>query len=483
MVNSETITLNQTLQNQSPRKLEFRDNYAEKYGFSDDITYIDRLPPGLSEETVRAISKIKKEPDWMLQKRLAALKVFFSKPMPKWGANLSEVNFDNITYFARPTDKKSDSWDDVPDKIKSTFDKLGIPQAEKKFLAGVGAQYESEVLYHKLRDDLEKKGVIFVDTDTAVHKYPELMQKWFGKIIPAGDNKFAALNTACWSGGSFIYIPPNVKVDLPLQAYFRINTQSVGQFERTLIIADTNSEVHYIEGCSAPIYQKNSLHSAVVEIIALDGAKVKYTTIQNWSSNVFNLVTKRAYAYKDAVVEWLDCNIGSKITMKYPSVYLMGENAKANIVSVAYAGAGQQQDSGGKAMHFAPHTSSTILGKSVSKDGGSAVFRGIVKVVKGAKHSKSHMRCDALIMDEKSKSDTFPTLQIDEHEVSTGHEATVGKVSEEQLFYLMSRGLTEQQAVTMIILGFMEEFTKQLPMEYAIEFNRLIELEMTNAIN
>src|SRR3989344_2265153 len=281
MANSETITLNQ--------------NYAEKYGFSDDITYIDRLPPGLSEETVRAISKIKKEPDWMLQKRLAALKVFFSKPMPTWGANLSGVNFDEITYFARPTDKKSDSWDDVPDKIKNTFDKLGIPQAEKKFLAGVGAQYESEVLYHKLREDLEKKGVIFVDTDTAVHKYPELMQKWFGKIIPAGDNKFAALNTACWSGGSFIYIPPNVKVDLPLQAYFRINTQSVGQFERTLIIADTNSEVHYIEGCSAPIYQKNSLHSAVVEIIALDGAKVKYTTIQNWSSHVFNLVTKRAY--------------------------------------------------------------------------------------------------------------------------------------------------------------------------------------------
>ena len=836
------------------KTIAINEGYAEKYGFKDKVDYQTKFPPGLTEETIRSISKLKNEPEWMLNIRLEALKIFFKKAMPTWGADLSGINFDKISYFARASDKKAKSWEDLPENIRKTFDKLGIPEAERNFLAGVGAQYESEVLYHKLREDLEKKGVIFSDTDTAVHKYPELLQEWFGRIIPAADNKFAALNTACWSGGSFIYVPPGVKVDLPLQAYFRINEPGTGQFERTLIIADKGSEVHYIEGCSAPIYQEDSLHSAVVEIVALEGARVRYITIQNWSNNVYNLVTKRAYAYKDALVEWLDCNIGSKVTMKYPSVYLKGEGAKANILSVAFAGAGQTQDTGAKAIHLSPNTSSTILAKSVSKDGGKSAFRGLVKAIKGARNTKSHMRCvkpdtmllghnkqiseykindyvigvsgfnkvnqtfvsdfkgemfqingagslpvevtkehplfvtksknvyykkhdgkyscrielgepywenpenlipkksnneghylaiprilgnvqdksislkpfikneniasiirkdiplnndvawlmglyvaegssddqghvkfalnknekkmkskiikianhlgysakfyekkayecmevslfsnvlsrafrewfgsgasnkkmpdfillnknedliksflfgytsgdgciskncsgkrnvthlvtvskvlalqlqllgarlgrfyritkvydnkegfilgrkvnfktkyeirsnsskrihakitdkylfipirsankiyyrgqvynietqdhtylvnniithncDALILDKKSKSDTFPTLEIDEHEVSTGHEATVGKVSEDQLFYLMSRGLTEQQAVTMIVSGFLEEFVKQLPFEYAVEFNRLIELEMTNAIN
>jgi len=460
----------------------FLDLDPNKYNTKDDVEYDVELPNGLSEDIVRKISALKGEPKWMLDTRLKALAHFFSRPMPKWGADLQNIDFDAITYYRRAKAGNSTKWEDVPENIKKTFERLGIPEAERKFLAGAGTQFDSETVYHKVREDLAKQGVIFCDMDTAVKENPEIVQKYFGTVVPYADNKFAALNSAVWSGGSFVYVPKGVKVELPLQAYFRINTKNMGQFERTLIIVDEGAEVHYIEGCSAPVYSTNSLHAAVVEVIAHKNARVRYTTLQNWANNVYNLVTKRAKAYEDAYVEWLDANVGSKITMKYPCVILMGRGAKANIISVALAGAGQCQDTGAKVFHLAPDTSSTILAKSVSKDGGKSAFRGIVKVVRGAKNSKSHMRCDALILDEKSKSDTFPTLQIDEHQVSTGHEATVGKVSEDQLFYLMSRGLSEQQAVTMIVSGFLEEFVKQLPLEYAVEFNRLIELEMTNAI-
>ena len=459
--------------------LDIKQNNSEK----SDVEYDIELPRGLSEDVIRTISKIKNEPDWMLAMRLKAFKHFEQRPMPAWGANLSNVKFDEITYYVSPHAKNTNSWEKVPENIKKTFEKLGIPEAERKFLSGAGTQFDSETVYHKIREDLAKLGVIFCDMDTAVKLHPEIVKKYFGTIVPYADNKFAALNSAVWSGGSFVYVPKNVKVPLPLQAYFRINTKNMGQFERTLIIVEEGAEVHYIEGCSAPTYSTNSLHAAVVEVIAHKNSRVRYTTLQNWAGNIFNLVTKRAKAYEDAYVEWLDANIGSRITMKYPCVLLAGRGAKANILSVAFAGAGQCQDTGAKAFHLAPDTSSTILSKSVSKNGGVSAFRGTVKVIKGAKNSKSHMRCDALILDEKSKSDTFPALQIDEHEVSTGHEATVGKVSEDQLFYLMSRGLTEQQATTLIVSGFLNEFTKQLPLEYAVEFNRLIELEMTNAIN
>jgi len=448
-----------------------------------DVEYEIELPKGLSEEVVRTISKLKKEPEWMLNQRLAALKHFFERPMPTWGADLSKIDFNSITYYIKPKAGNEDSWEKVPDSIKKTYEKLGIPEAERKFLAGAGAQFDSSTIYHKVREDLAKQGVIFCDIDTALQKHPEIVEKYFGTVVPYADNKFAALNSAVWSGGSFVYVPKGVKVSLPLQAYFRINAKNMGQFERTLIIVEEGAEVHYIEGCSAPVYSTDSLHAAVVEVIAHKNSRVRYTTLQNWSNDVYNLVTKRAMAHEGAYVEWLDANIGSKVTMKYPCVILKGRGARANIISVAFAGAGQCQDTGAKAYHLAPDTSSTILAKSVSKDGGKSAFRGLVKVIPGAKNSKSHMRCDALLLDKKSKSDTFPTLQVDENEVKTGHEATVGKVSEDQLFYLMSRGLNEQQATNMIVSGFLEEFTKQLPLEYAVEFNRLIELEMTNAIN
>jgi Fe-S cluster assembly protein SufB len=457
-------------------------NYEQKYGFRDQVVAVHQMQKGLSRQVVEEISRIKGEPKWMLDFRLRSLEIFMKKSMPEWGADLSGIDFNNIIYYLKPSEKQGKSWDEVPENIKKTFDRLGIPEAEKKFLAGVGAQYESEVVYHKIREDLEKQGVIFLDTGEALKQHEGLFRLFFGTVIPPADNKFAALNSAVWSGGSFIYVPPGVKVDLPLQAYFRINAQNMGQFERTLIIADKNSRVHYIEGCTAPVYASDSLHSAVVELIAMEGSRLRYTTIQNWSSNVYNLVTKRAHAYKDAIVEWIDGNIGSKVTMKYPSVYLLEPGARADILSVAYAGRGQHQDAGGKVIHMAPNTSSTILSKSVSKDGGRTTYRGLLKVATGATAVKSNVRCDALILDEKSASDTVPYMEIDEKNVSVGHEATVGKISEEQLFYLMSRGLSEQEAMTMIVSGFIEPFTKELPLEYAVELNRLIQLEMSGAV-
>lgn len=457
-------------------------DYAQKYGFRDQVVALNQTKKGLSRAVVEEISHIKNEPRWMLDFRLRSLDIFLKKPMPIWGGNLSGIDFNNIIYYLKPSEKTEKKWEDVPESIKKTFDRLGIPEAEKKFLAGVGAQYESETVYHKLREDLEKQGVIFLDTGQALNEHEDLFRRFFGTLIPPEDNKFAALNSAVWSGGSFIYVPPGVKVDLPLQAYFRINAQNMGQFERTLIIADKNSSVSYVEGCTAPVYATDSLHSAVVELIAMEGARLRYTTIQNWSSNVYNLVTKRAYAYKDATVEWIDGNIGSKLTMKYPSVFLLEPGARADILSVAYAGKGQHQDAGGKAVHLAPNTSSTILSKSISKDGGRTTYRGLLKVAPGATNVKSNVRCDALILDEKSASDTVPYMEIEEKNVSVGHEATVGKISDEQLFYLMSRGLSEQEAMTMIVSGFIEPFTKELPLEYAVELNRLIQLEMTGAV-
>lgn len=456
-------------------------DYEELYGFKDPETAVFRTAKGLSEDVVRQISKEKDEPSWMLDLRLKALKIFLGKPMPSWGGDLKNIDFDKYTYFIKPSDKTAHSWDDVPSDIKKTFDRLGIPEAEQKFLGGVGAQYESQTVYHKLREDLAKQGVIFTDTDTAVKEHPELVKKYFATIVPAGDNKFSALNTAVWSGGSFIYIPPGVKVKLPLQAYFRINAKNVGQFERTLIIVDKDAEVHYIEGCTAPVYSTDSLHAAVVEVVALEGAKVRYTTIQNWSSNVYNLVTKRAVAHKNATVEWVDGNLGSKLTMKYPCVILKGENARADILSVAYAGKAQHQDAGGKVVHLASNTTSRIISKSVSKDGGRASYRGLVRVPKGAKNVTSSVKCDALLLDKTSRSDTYPTMQVEET-ATIAHEATVGKIGDEQLFYLMSRGLTESEALALIVLGFISEFTKELPMEYAVELNKLIQLEMEGSI-
>jgi len=457
-------------------------DYEKKYGFKDPENYAFRTPKGLSEDVVRQISKVKGEPQWMLDIRLKALKIFLSKPMPEWGGNLKDIDFDRYTYYLSSSDKTAHKWEDVPADIKKTFDRLGIPEAEQKFLGGVGAQYESQTVYHKLREDLAKQGVVFTDTDTAVKEYPELVKKYFSTVVPAGDNKFASLNTAVWSGGSFIYIPPGVKVKVPLQAYFRINAKNVGQFERTLIIVDKDAEVSYIEGCTAPVYSTDSLHAAVVEVIALESAKVRYTTIQNWSSNVYNLVTKRAVAHKNSVVEWIDGNLGSKLTMKYPCVILKGEGARADILSVAYAGKAQHQDAGGKVIHLASNTNSRIISKSVSKDGGRGSYRGLLRVVKGAKNVTSSVKCDALILDKFSRSDTYPTMKIEEPSATIAHEATVGKVGEEQLFYLMSRGLSESEALALIVLGFIAEFTKELPMEYAVELNKLIQLEMEGSV-
>lgn len=464
------------------QQITINENYKEKYGFSDPETSVFRTGKGLSREVVEAISRYKKEPEWMLKLRLKALEEFYKRPVPLWGGDLSNINFDEITYYLDPSDVRAKNWEELPDSIRKTFDKLGIPEAEKKFLGGVGAMYESTVMYHKLREDLEKKGVIFLDTDTGLKEHENLFKQWFGKVVPYNDNKFAALNTATWSGGSYIYIPPGVKVDVPLQAYFRINAKNVGQFERTLIIADKNSEVTYIEGCSSPVYSSNSLHSAVVELVALEGAKIRYTTIQNWSNNVYNLVTKRGFAYRNATIEWLDSNSGSRCTMKFPSVYMLEPGARADILSVAFAGKDQHQDAGGKAIHLAPNTTSRIISKSISKDGGRTSYRGLVHVAKGATGVKTSTRCDALLLDEKSRSDTYPTMKIEEQDASASHEAFVGKIGEEQLFYLMSRGLKEDEAMSMIILGFISQFTKELPMEYALEFNRLMQINMENSI-
>ncbi len=455
---------------------------AYEFGFFDKIQPFYSTEKGLSEQVITEISRMKNEPKWMYDKRMAALKIFHAKPLPMWGGDLTKLNFDNIYYYVKPTDKQGKTWEDVPSEIKNTFEKIGIPEAERKFLAGVGAQYDSEVVYHSISKMLEKKGVIFVDTDTAIHKYPDLVKQYFGTVIPAGDNKFAALNTAAWSGGSFIYVPKGVKVDLPLQAYFRINAKNMGQFERTLIIADEGSYVHYTEGCTAPIFTTDSLHSAVVEIIVKKGARVRYTTIQNWSKNVYNLVTKRMFVEEEGFGEWIDGNLGSCLTMKYPSIYLRGRKARGEILSLAFAGQGQHQDAGGKAIHMAPETSSVITSKSVSKDGGRTSYRGLLKVIKGAKNSKSTVRCDALILDSKSRSDTYPTMQIDEERVTIGHEASVSKIGEEQLFYFQSRGIPQTQAEIMIVNGFVEPIVKELPMEYAVELNRLIQLEMTGSV-
>jgi len=453
-----------------------------RYGFRDEEQYVYKSKKGLSREVVEEISYMKGEPDWMREFRLKAYEHFIRRPMPTWGGDLSEINFDDIYYYIRPTEKQGKSWDEVPEYIKNTFEKLGIPEAERKFLAGVGAQYESEVVYHSLREDLEKQGVIFVDTDTAVREYPDLVKQYFGTIVPANDNKFAALNSAVWSGGSFIYVPENVRVEIPLQAYFRINAENMGQFERTLIICAPGSYVHYVEGCTAPTYSTDSLHSAVVEIIVQEGARCRYTTIQNWSKNVYNLVTKRAAAYRDATMEWVDGNLGSKLTMKYPAVWMMEPGARGEILSVAFAGDGQHQDAGGKVVHVAPHTSSQIISKSISKGTGRSSYRGLVKVYKGAEDVKSNVVCDALLLDETSRTDTYPYMEIEEERVSIGHEATVSKVAEEQIFYLQSRGLTEDEAMSMIVNGFIEPIAKELPLEYAVELNRLIQLEMEGSV-
>ncbi|HEX4811347.1 MAG TPA: Fe-S cluster assembly protein SufB [Nonomuraea sp.] len=462
-------------------ELEGLGNY--KFGWADPDIAGAAAKRGLSEEVVREISALKNEPEWMLDLRLKGLRLFAKKPLPTWGADLTAIDFDNIKYFVRSTEKQAASWDELPPDIKNTYDKLGIPEAEKqRLIAGVAAQYESEVVYHKIREDLEAKGVIFLDTDTGLKEHPEIFKEYFGSVIPVGDNKFAALNTAVWSGGSFIYVPPNVEVEIPLQAYFRINTENMGQFERTLIIVDEGSYVHYVEGCTAPIYSSDSLHSAVVEIIVKKNARCRYTTIQNWSNNVYNLVTKRAVAYEGATMEWIDGNIGSKVTMKYPAVYLMGPHAKGETLSVAFAGEGQHQDAGSKMVHLAPHTSSSVISKSVARGGGRTSYRGLVQIEEGAHGSASTVKCDALLVDQISRSDTYPYVDVREDDVSMGHEATVSKVSEDQLFYLMSRGLDEDEAMAMIVRGFVEPIARELPMEYALELNRLIELQMEGAV-
>ena len=459
-------------------------DYKEKFGFHDSETgYAFKAPKGLSRELVAQISEFKNEPQWMRDFRLKALDHFLSRPQPTWGSPLlADVDYDNIHYFVRASEKSSRTWDDVPDDIKNTFDRLGIPEAERKFLAGVGAQYESEVVYHQVREDLEKQGVVFMDMDSGLREHEDLVREYFASVIPANDNKLAALNSAVWSGGSFVYVPPGVSVEMPLQAYFRINTENMGQFERTLIIADEGSYVHYVEGCTAPVWTSDSLHSAVVELIAKPGARIRYTTVQNWSQNVYNLVTKRAIAERDATVEWVDCNLGSKLTMKYPSVYLMGERAHGEILSIAFAGNGQHQDAGGKIVHVAPNTTSNIFAKSISKDGGRSSYRGLLEVGKGAHGSKSTVVCDALLLDETSRSDTYPTIRIGSDDVDVGHEASVSKIGEEQLFYLMSRGIPEEEAAKLIVNGFIEPIVKELPMEYAVEMNRLIELQMEGSI-
>src|SRR3989338_5897605 len=449
-----------------------------RYGFSMPDTSVYRSPKGLSKKIVERISYLKGEPDWMRRFRLRSYDIFRAKKMPSWGVNLSNLNFDDIHYFVKPTDKKSNNWSPLPRQIKNTFDKLGIPEAEKNIFAGVGAQYDSEVVYHSLKQNLEKKGVIFLDTDAALKQHPEIFQEYFGKAIPPGDNKFAALNSAVWSGGSFVYVPSGISVEIPLQAYFRINSKAMGQFERTLIVAEPGSNVHYLEACSAPLYSQNSLHSAVVEIFVKKHAKVQYTTIQNWSDNVYNLVTKRAFVREEGSMRWIDGNIGSKVTMKYPSGVLQEKGAKLEVLSFALASRNQIQDAGGKAIHLAPYTSSNIVSKSISQGGGKSIFRALTRIAKNAKKSKTHMRCDALILDNESKADTFPNFQIDQNDVVATHEATVGKIGQEQLFYLMSRGLTEENATRMIVSGFLEPITREIPLEYALELNRLMNMEI-----
>ena len=454
-----------------------------EYGWADKDVAGASARRGIDEDVVRDISARKNEPEWMLNLRLKALKFFQRKPMPTWGADLSGIDFDNIKYFVRASEQQAGSWEELPDEIRDTYEKLGIPEAERsRLVAGVAAQYESEVVYHQIREDLEAQGVIFMDTDTALREHPEFFEEYFGTVIPVGDNKFAALNTAVWSGGSFVYVPKGVHVDIPLQAYFRINTENMGQFERTLIIADEDSYVHYIEGCTAPIYKTDSLHSANVEIIVKKNARVRYTTIQNWSNNVYNLVTKRAIAHEGATMEWVDGNIGSKVTQKYPAVYMTGEHARGETLSIAFAGEGQHQDTGSKMVHVAPHTSSSIVSKSVARNGGRSAYRGLVQVREGAHHAKSNVVCDALLVDTVSRSDTYPYVDIREDDVSMGHEATVSRVSEEQLFYLMQRGLPEDEAMAMIVRGFVEPIARELPMEYALELNRLIELQMEGSV-
>ncbi len=455
-----------------------------KYGFHDPENYPFKSGKGLSKEIVTTISEMKNEPGWMTDFRLKALEHFHARPMPQWGGGglLETIDFQNIHYYVKPSDRAERSWEDVPADIKNTFDRLGIPEAEKKYLAGVGAQYESEVIYHNLQEQWAKLGVVFLDTDSGLREHEEIFKKYFGKIIPYNDNKFAALNSAVWSGGSFIYVPKGVSVDIPLQAYFRINTENMGQFERTLIVVDEGAWVHYVEGCTAPVYSSDSLHSAVVEIIVLRNGRCRYTTIQNWSKNVYNLVTKRAQAWEGATMEWVDGNIGSKLTMKYPAIQLMGEGAKGEVLSVAFAGDGQHQDAGAKVSHFAKNTSSSITSKSISKGTGRSTYRGLVKVAKGCTGVKSNVECDALLLDEHSRTDTYPYMEIDEEDVSISHEASVSKISETQLFYLQTRGLSEEQASMMIVNGFIEPIVKQLPMEYAVELNRLIELEMEGSV-
>ncbi len=454
-----------------------------EFGWADSDVAGAAAKRGLNEDVVRDISAKKSEPQWMLDLRLKGLKLFDRKPMPTWGSDLSGIDFDNIKYFVRSSEKQAATWEDLPEDIKNTYDKLGIPEAEKqRLVSGVAAQYESEVVYHSIREDLEEQGVLFLDTDTALREQPELFKEYFGTVIPVGDNKFAALNTSVWSGGSFIYVPKGVHVDIPLQAYFRINTENMGQFERTLIIVDEDAYVHYVEGCTAPIYSSDSLHSAVVEIIVKKGGRCRYTTIQNWSNNVYNLVTKRATCEAGATMEWVDGNIGSKVTMKYPAVYLMGEHAKGETLSIAFAGEGQHQDAGAKMVHAAPHTSSSILSKSVARGGGRTSYRGLIQINEGAHGSKSNVLCDALLVDQISRSDTYPYVDIREDDVSMGHEASVSKVSDDQLFYLMSRGMEQDEAMAMIVRGFVEPIAKELPMEYALELNRLIELQMEGAV-
>jgi len=461
---------------------ELVNNDRSKFDFKDDIVYLTETKRGLTRDTVEEISALKNEPEWMLKFRLRAYDHFLQRPMPQWGGDLGHIDFDKIVYYRKPSEREEKSWDDVTEKIKATFERLGIPEAERKFLAGVGAQYDSEVVYHSVREELSKIGVVFMGTDQGLKEYPEIFEKYFGTVVPPEDNKFAALNSAVWSGGSFVYVPKGVEVPLPLQAYFRINGENTGQFERTLIVVDEGAKVHYIEGCTAPIYATDSLHAAVVEVIALPKSKVRYTTIQNWSNDVYNLVTKRAHAHENSTVEWIDANTGSRLTMKYPSIYLRGEGSTADIISVAVAGAGQHQDTGAKAIHLAPNTRSRIVSKSVSKDGGRATYRGNLRVAPGATNVVASVRCDALMLDDKSRSDTYPYIDIQEDDTTMTHEATVGKISAEQVFYLMSRGLTENEAQNLIVQGFLEVFTKELPMEYAIEFNRLVKLEMEGSL-
>ncbi|MGE3313672.1 MAG: Fe-S cluster assembly protein SufB [Planctomycetaceae bacterium] len=454
-----------------------------QYGFHDPTDqYVFKSRKGIDTDIVRQISAMKNEPEWMTEFRLQALDIFFQKPLPHWGGDLTKLDFQDIYYYVRASDRQEKDWADVPEDIRRTYDRLGIPEAEKKYLAGVKAQYESEVVYGSLKEDLAEKGVIFTDTDSALRDHPELFREYFGTVIPSFDNKFAALNSAVWSGGSFIYIPPGVKIDFPLQAYFRINSENMGQFERTLIIVDEGAEVHYVEGCTAPTYSSESLHSAVVEIIVKRKARCRYTTIQNWSSNVYNLVTKRAMAYGDSVMEWVDGNLGSQLTMKYPAIYLMEPGARGETLSIAFAGHGQHQDAGAKMVHVAPNTSSRIISKSISKGGGRSSYRGLVKINKGASDCKSNVVCDALILDPQSRSDTYPYIEVEEDDVAVEHEASVSKIAEEQLFYLMSRGLSEAEASSMIVTGFIEPLVKELPMEYAVEMNRLIELQMEGSV-